>query len=238
MLQSDYLAIAEATNEAQLHAQALRLTKKLGFQTFSIIVALDKQDGECDFCGVDNTPVEYEDVFNDLDIARRNPVSQHCRFSNRPIAWDQTTYVEANEGGLWENQARFGYRAGVAVAHHLRDRKHLLVGFDLDAALPPPDSVARHHLISEVQMFATYALEPALRLIVPSKGEVDAIPLSRRELEVLSWTMEGKTAWEIGRILGISENTVAHHAHRASDKLECTSKHHAVVKALRLGLIG
>lgn len=50
--------------------------------------------------------------------------------------------------------------------------------------------------------------------------------------------MEGKTAWEVGQILAISEQTAARHLNRAVRKLDCANKHHAVVKALRLGLIG
>lgn len=66
----------------------------------------------------------------------------------------------------------------------------------------------------------------------------EAPPLSSRELETLRWTLAGKTAWEVGGILGIAENTVVRHVHRATRKLGCHSKHQAAVKALRLGLIG
>lgn len=62
--------------------------------------------------------------------------------------------------------------------------------------------------------------------------------LSARELEVLRWTADGKTAWELGRILGISEQTVARHVGGAVQKLGCVNKVQTVVKALRLGLLG
>lgn len=61
--------------------------------------------------------------------------------------------------------------------------------------------------------------------------------LTPRELECLRWTMEGKTAWEVGTILGISERTAVLHLNNAMHKLDCSSKHQAVLKALRLGLI-
>ena len=61
--------------------------------------------------------------------------------------------------------------------------------------------------------------------------------LTPRELETLRWTMEGKSAREAGQILGISEQTIIRHASNAARKLNCVNKHHAVVKALRLGLI-
>jgi DNA-binding CsgD family transcriptional regulator len=56
-------------------------------------------------------------------------------------------------------------------------------------------------------------------------------------LECLSWTMEGKTAWETGAILSISERTAVLHLQNAMQKLGAVSKHQAVLKAMRLGLI-
>jgi DNA-binding CsgD family transcriptional regulator len=49
--------------------------------------------------------------------------------------------------------------------------------------------------------------------------------------------MEGKTAWEVGNILGISERTAVLHANNATHKLGSANKHQAVLKALRMGLI-
>jgi len=58
-----------------------------------------------------------------------------------------------------------------------------------------------------------------------------------RELDVLKWTMEGKTAWETATLLGIAEQTTTHHISNAMKKLDCVNKQQAVVRALRLGLI-
>jgi DNA-binding CsgD family transcriptional regulator len=49
--------------------------------------------------------------------------------------------------------------------------------------------------------------------------------------------MEGTTAWEVGSILGIGEQTAVRHLNNAAHKLNCVNKHQAVVKALRLGLV-
>ena len=84
---------------------------------------------------------------------------------------------------------------------------------------------------------AGYARSEASCVLACESTERGYAPLSDRELETLRWTMEGKTAWEVGCILGISEQTAARHLHNASRKLDCVNKHHAVIKALRLGLI-
>lgn len=65
----------------------------------------------------------------------------------------------------------------------------------------------------------------------------DRCRLSPRELTVLLWMKEGKTNWEIARILGLSERTVRFHAGSIFEKLDVTSRTQAVARALGTGLI-
>jgi DNA-binding CsgD family transcriptional regulator len=62
-------------------------------------------------------------------------------------------------------------------------------------------------------------------------------PLSQRETEVLRWAMAGKTNWEISLILNISERTVKFHIQNTMEKLQASSRAHAVAIALGEGLI-
>jgi RNA polymerase sigma factor (sigma-70 family) len=61
--------------------------------------------------------------------------------------------------------------------------------------------------------------------------------LSPREREVLAWTAQGKSARQIGEILGISKRTVDEHVQRAEQKLNARNKTHAVVLAIHYGII-
>lgn len=54
--------------------------------------------------------------------------------------------------------------------------------------------------------------------------------LTNREIDVLFWTAEGKSSWDISQILGISESTVNFHVNSAKRKLGVYSKPHAVAK--------
>jgi DNA-binding CsgD family transcriptional regulator len=72
---------------------------------------------------------------------------------------------------------------------------------------------------------------------VPEPLRPETPKLTPRELDCLRWTMEGKTAWEVGTILGISERTAVLHLNNGMHKLGCSNKHQAVLKALRLGLL-
>ena len=61
--------------------------------------------------------------------------------------------------------------------------------------------------------------------------------LTARELEVLTWVARGKSAWEVGEILGIAKRTVDEHVATAVYKLEAGRRVHAVALAIRDGLI-
>jgi LuxR family transcriptional activator of conjugal transfer of Ti plasmids len=61
--------------------------------------------------------------------------------------------------------------------------------------------------------------------------------LSPRERQCLKWAAEGKSSWDIGVILSISENTVNFHVKNAMRKLGVSRRTVAAIKAIDLGLI-
>jgi DNA-binding CsgD family transcriptional regulator len=61
--------------------------------------------------------------------------------------------------------------------------------------------------------------------------------LTKRQLECLVWAEEGKSARDIGQILGISQRTVEDHLALACAALDVRTRVQAVVKARRLGLL-
>ena len=58
-----------------------------------------------------------------------------------------------------------------------------------------------------------------------------------REREVMRWTAAGKTAYEVGRILGITTRTVNFHVASVLEKLNVPNKTQAAVKATVLDLM-
>lgn len=64
-----------------------------------------------------------------------------------------------------------------------------------------------------------------------------SVTLSSRERSCLGWAAQGKSSWDIGAILAISENTVNFHIKNAMRKLQTTSRTVAAIKAMQLGLI-
>jgi DNA-binding CsgD family transcriptional regulator len=236
MLQGGYASVLGATDRASLQNELVTFAHRLGFPTVSATTVIDHFLGEPEFITLDNTPAEYRNVFEDDGQARVDPVMQHCKRNSVPIIWDQATYASAGQGRKWEVLADFGFRTGICLALHLPEGRHFLLGVDRAEPMPSsPDELAR--IVADLQLFAVHAQEAAQRILLPAPAEKDVPALSPRELETLRWTMEGKTAWEVGSILGITERTAVLHLNNATHKLGCVNKHQAVLKALRLGLI-
>src|SRR3546814_16017237 len=59
---------------------------------------------------------------------------------------------------------------------------------------------------------------------------VEGVALSPREFECLRWSAQGKSAWEIGCILGISRRTVSFHLDNAKAKLDVRTVRQAAVR--------
>lgn len=73
---------------------------------------------------------------------------------------------------------------------------------------------------------------------LPCKSQDHAIPvLTRRELDVLHWLMKGKSNWEIGQILFISEATTKTHVTKIFKKMRASNRSHVIVRAIELGLV-
>jgi DNA-binding CsgD family transcriptional regulator len=236
MLQQGYTSVLEAGDRDQLLSEIVQFTQKLGFETVSATTIIDHMLGDAEFITLDNTPASYRDNFENKASWRVDPVMQHCKRQSVPIIWDQNTYTAIGLGEKWEHQAQFGYQTGIAMALHLPEGRHFFFGVDRDQPLPKdPNELTR--IVADLQLFAVHAQHAAHRVLLPKSPDPDIPSLTPRELECLRWTMEGKTAWEAGSILGITERTAVSHLTNAAQKLGCGNKHQTVLKALRMGLL-
>jgi len=229
-----YEQVSQAEDFASFRQGLIDFANDLDFGLIAGVLAVERHGPQARtaYFSVSNTPAQFMDAFRDVDNAKRDPVHRHVMRHATPLIYDQDLYVGAGAGDLWEMQAPFGYKTGVAVSVHMPGYRRFLLGVDRDEALPQ-DSAKLNHMIASLQLLAVHAQDAAARLLVPS----EAPKLQPRQLEVLKLSMEGKSAWVIGTLLGISENTVNYHMKQLFKQLDVSSKQAAIVKAMGLGLI-
>ncbi|MGE4051157.1 MAG: helix-turn-helix transcriptional regulator [Piscinibacter sp.] len=185
---------------------------------------------------VGNTPESFREASHNASDVKRDPVIRRLKSLSVPFIYDQDLYVDEGAADLWEQQAAHGYRTGIAVALHLPGHRHFLLGVNREEALPREDEQLTR-MLADLQFLAVHAQDAAQRLLVPPDTELDSPHLTPRELDILRLTRDGKSAWVAGQILGISEHTVNFHLRNIQRKLNTTSKHQAVLVAMRHGLI-
>ncbi len=89
------------------------------------------------------------------------------------------------------------------------------------------------YLRGRLQLIAMYAFGRALALAAAPPP----IKLTPREADVLQWIAEGKSDWEISKILHVSEHLVDKMARQIRVKFRATNRTQAVAQALRHRII-
>jgi len=134
------------------------------------------------------------------------------------------------EQELFEDAAQFGIRYGFTVPIHDSRGPVAAVTFAADERKPLFERCINEHA-RVLQLMAIYFHAHARRKLSPCRI-VDSVPLSPREFECLEWAAHGKSAWEIGHILGISRRTAAFHLDNAKAKLGVHSICQAVARLI------
>lgn len=231
----DYLDIGTSTDRASFEQRLVQFAHKLDFGIVAAAVAVDRPGQRPIFEMIGNTPREFLEASRDPEDAKRDPVMKRMRHTSVPFVYDQAFYVGEGAGDLWEQQAAHGYCTGVSMALHLPGGRHFLLGVDREAPMPSSGQTVMR-LMADLQLLAVFAQETALRVMLNDQND-GVVALTPREREVLQWTREGKSAWAVGQILGMSDNTVNFHLKNIMTKLGASGKHQAVLKAINMGLI-
>jgi LuxR family quorum sensing-dependent transcriptional regulator len=172
-------------------------------------------------------PAEWFRLYTANDYIRVDPVARQCRRSFNPFEWCEAPFDADDEPRAAEvmNRARdFNMSRGFIVPVH-GDGTHnacVSVGgthLDLNRRSKPA-----------LHLMAMYGFERVRRLLAPAHA---APRLTPREREVLAWAGQGKSAWETGEILGISQRTVEEHLAAATRKLGAVNRTRAVAIAIR-----
>lgn len=237
MNHQDIQQIGLSQDRTSFEASLVAMAQSLEFEIASAAIAIDRPGLPSIFEMVGNIPKGWKGPARNPADAARDPVMRRMRNTGLPFAYDQHFYVRDGAGDLWEAQAPFGYRTGIAFAMHLPGGRHFLLGLDRSWALPCEPAKA-NRLLADMCLLAAHAQEAAFRVLLDEgRQAAKTVRFTRREIEVLNWTKEGKSAWAVGQILNMSETTVQAHLRSVRRKMGVSCKYQAILRAISLGLI-
>lgn len=173
---------------------------------------------------------EWSRHYTDARYCEVDPVFLAARDTEKPIRWSECATALARTRSnkramqVLNEAGEFGIRDGFTKAWHGFGDVPGVITFGGER--PDTSEDARMSLL----LVGAFAYEGFRRV---TQGFRPVPPLlTVREADVLRWAAEGKTAWEIGRILSIAERTVRCYMDQLKRKYRVPTLVQVVVKAL------
>lgn len=226
-------ALDGADTEEAVFAALLSATQALGFEhcAYGLRIAVPVSNPKV--ITLNNYPTEWKERYQEAGYLAVDPSVRHGVLTRRPLVWTDDVFApvqdfwsEAREHGLrvgWAQSSLDG--SGVGGMLTLSRSADVLTGAELELKE------------TEMRWLVQAAHLSLSRLMQPKFTVQPDNPLTPREIEVLKWSADGKTASEISDILLIAVPTVNFHIKNVVLKLKAANKTAAVVRALMSGLL-
>jgi LuxR family transcriptional activator of conjugal transfer of Ti plasmids len=150
---------------------------------------------------------------------RFDPVVIRALQNPEPFRWGAGLsfgHMSLAQQDFLDEASQFGIKVGFTVPIHDGRGPIAALTFASDQRRPPFETFinAQDRML---QLMALY-FHSHVRRKLSKDRRIGSALLSPRELECLEWAAQGKSAWEIGTILGISRHTVATYLQSAKTK--------------------
>lgn len=230
--------ILEARSMDEIGEHIGRFCRDIGYQFFSYgVVKPSPMENMVLRQVISNCPA-WQEIYSMRRYANIDPVVAHVRRSTLPLRWEPAMYCTGEQRCLEAHARSFGLIHGMTLPVRERHGGVGLLNVASDGAdgEPAPDLGQ----VAKLSLLSAYVEERVAFIAERASAEARSkrVDLSRREMQCLQWCSVGKTSWEIGAILGISERTVNFHIGNVVRKLDAKGRRHAVVKAIGLGMLG
>lgn len=244
MTDLDYSDLVEAALQAKtiadIHGVCSRLCERFGFDFFHYGAQLPTSMMRPEFIFISGFPNEWWQRYNEQGYMQVDPIVAHTLSHVTPLVWDGDRKVDAPgvpEIHRFVSEARdFGIKTGVTFPVHGVNGEIALLSLIANADRVKTDERLKRAM-PVANLVTSYVHEAVRRVSAEGILPLQRVELTPRERECLMWTAEGKTTWEISKILGISERTVTFHLQNVTEKLNASNRSHAVARAVSQQII-
>jgi DNA-binding CsgD family transcriptional regulator len=229
IFQSFVDSLIEGIDVATLHATLADAAAAFGFPLFAYfsVPAGTKAPAWL----ISNYSAEWTDRYLHWRFDRRDPVILRASARPEPFVWGEGVLSKrdaAEQQMFFEEASGFGIRWGYTVPVHDRGGLGGIAAVTFAGGQAVPSFVRASELQGRLlQLMAIYFHRHARRLLGGTRV-VHGVILTRREIECLEWSARGKSARDIGQLLGISRRTAAFHLDNARMKLDVRTIQQAI----------
>ncbi|MDD1001135.1 autoinducer binding domain-containing protein [Pseudomonas sp. TNT2022 ID642] len=212
----------------------LRFAENLGFNYCAVSVTSPNRELRLNALQINNYPKEWKAQYEQKSYIEIDPLIAHCNHSMMPIVWNESVFADTPQ--LWQGLQQHGLQHGWSQSFH-HEQSGLCSIISLARKHCPISSLELYEHFGYMFYATSHLSELSARSLPPQALKPRQPHLSPRELEVLQLSAGGKTAYEISKILSLSERTVNYHVQNVIEKLNVCNKISAVIAAARAGII-
>jgi LuxR family transcriptional regulator, quorum-sensing system regulator SolR len=224
-------SLQAAFDRRDLFQRAARIAEGLGYPYSCYGMRLPDSATAPSIELMDSYPFGWMTHYENRKYINVDPTVRIACQENTAVLWSNRLFSRAPE--LWADAQATGLRVGIAQPSWAAYGAFGLFSLARDAE--PISASEQRSLRPRLRWLADTTHQLMQRLIL-GPDAVRPPRLSAREQEVLSWTADGKTSWEVSQILSIAESTVNFHVKNIMTKLQVQNKLQAAAKASALGL--
>jgi LuxR family transcriptional regulator, quorum-sensing system regulator SolR len=231
-----YEAMAQATTADQLRTEMDRFARAMGFEHFAYVLSISAPSLRPQQYVLNGYPAQWLERYLTRGYFKEDPIVRHALESTLPAIWTEEAFHDGKSTEFWDEACSFGLKAGLSFAVHEQPAVTGIFSLARDKALDLPAKELAA-LVGRAQVFASLLHHAVSRIDLPQLLPQQTVTLTAREKECLKWAAEGKTAWEIGQILRISERTAVFHLNNMVRKLGASNRTQSIVRAVALKLL-
>lgn len=180
---------------------------------------------------------EWRNKYDKEKFAYIDPTVKHCFNNSLPLFWNDSLFQAKDTKEFYEEARIYGLHSGVIFPIHGPAGEFGMISFVSTSLFSEKHKKELENIFPLLYIIRDFALEGAKRFELLSNNTIEIPSLTPKESEVLKWSMAGKTAWEVSKILNCSVSTVNFHNSNIKTKFKVNSKHQAILKAIRLKII-
>lgn len=220
--------------EDALSAALADISHDLGLRYFALTHHVDVRQSSAAI-RLHNYPQGWAEYFDAQALGAIDPVHRASNVTSVGFSWaDLPTMIALTEKDrqVLDLARREGIGDGFTVPAHVPGEAHGSCSF---ACAPgEPISAATSSLL---QLVGAFAFEAARRMR-RSDFSQGPVKLTDRQRDCVMWAARGKSDWEIGQVLGVSEATVGEHLRHAYERYGVGKRTLVAIHALFDGTIG
>jgi LuxR family quorum-sensing system transcriptional regulator CciR len=225
--------VRKLDSEGELAGAMDEIVTDLGFRYFALTHHVDLNRSNAAI-RIHNYPAGWEEWFDEQELGTSDPVHRASVITSVGFAWSRLPEMIAlteEDQKILERARAHGIGDGFTVPAHVPGEAHGSCSF----ACVTGERFAEENL-ALLQLVGAFSFETARRL--HRARNTEPVRLTDRQREVVIWAARGKSDWEIGRILKISEATVGEHMRHAGQRYGVSKRMLIAVNALFDGTIG